>query len=69
MHIKDAIASKVPGEWGAEVPWGDGEVGAGQFVLALEKIGYAGALAIEREAGDARVDDIKLAAERLGVKV
>ena len=68
VHIKDAIATESPGEWGTEVPWGAGEVGRDAFIQALEKIGYTGALAIEREAGDARMDDIKLAVERLGAR-
>lgn len=66
VHIKDAVKAAAPGEWGAEVPWGDGEVGAHAFVRVLGKINYTGALAIEREAGDSRVGDIKLAVERLG---
>jgi len=65
VHIKDAVKSPVPGEWGAEVPWGDGEVGHIEFIQTLEEIGYTGALAIEREAGDTRADDIKLAITRL----
>jgi len=32
----------------------------------LEEIGFNGTLAIEREAGDDRIGDVKLAAERLG---
>ncbi|VGO20494.1 sugar phosphate isomerase/epimerase family protein [Pontiella sulfatireligans] len=65
VHIKDAVKTAAPGEWGAEVPWGDGEVGCDTFIQTLEEIGYTGALAIEREAGDARMADIQLAAERL----
>lgn len=66
VHIKDAVASDSPGEWGTEVPWGDGEVGCHELIQALEQIGYAGPLAIEREAGDSRADDIKRAVKRLG---
>jgi len=66
VHIKDALKTTTPGEWGAEVPWGDGDVDGPSFFQALEKIGYAGALAIEREAGDARRTDIQIAVERLG---
>ena len=66
VHIKDATASNTPGEWGAEVPWGDGEVEGGMFLQTLGEIGFSGTLAIEREAGDARADDIKLAVKRLG---
>ncbi len=66
VHIKDAIASNVPGEWGVEVPWGDGEVEGRAFIQTLDEIGFSGTLAIEREAGEARVEDIKRAVKRLG---
>jgi len=65
IHVKDALATREPGKWGTEVPWGDGEVGQKAFLEALQKIGYRGALAIEREAGDDRLRDIGLAIERL----
>ncbi|MDZ8120050.1 sugar phosphate isomerase/epimerase family protein [Pontiella agarivorans] len=67
VHIKDATAASVKGEWGVEVPWGDGDVDGDAFIGTLIKIGYSGALEIEREAGDSREEDIKLAAKRLGV--
>jgi sugar phosphate isomerase/epimerase len=66
IHIKDAIRTEQPGTWGAEVPWGEGQVQPEKFLNALSEIGYDGTLAIEREAGDDRPGDIKLAAERLG---
>ena len=66
IHIKDAIRTAQPGTWGAEVPWGDGQVQTNAFLSALEEIGFDGTLAIEREAGDNRFGDVKLAAERLG---
>jgi sugar phosphate isomerase/epimerase len=65
IHIKDAIRTEQPGTWGAEVPWGEGQVQPEKFLNALSEIGYDGTLAIEREAGDDRPGDIKLAAERL----
>jgi sugar phosphate isomerase/epimerase len=65
VHFKDAVATKVPGEWGQEVPWGDGEVGVANFLQALQEIGYKGAGAIEREAGDQREEDILYAATQL----
>ncbi len=65
LHVKDATRTKVPGTWGAEVPWGDGQVRPQAFLPALEAVGFAGVMAIEREAGDDRFGDIKLAAERL----
>ncbi|MFA6561008.1 MAG: sugar phosphate isomerase/epimerase family protein [Verrucomicrobiia bacterium] len=67
VHIKDAVRAKQPGTWGAEVPWGEGEVGTTAFLNALKEVGFAGVLAIEREAGDNRLGDIRLAAERLAV--
>ena len=66
VHIKDATASNTVGEWGTEVPWGDGEVEGKKFVQTLDEIGFSGTLAIEREAGDSRSHDIKLAVKRLG---
>ncbi len=65
LHVKDAVRTKEPGTWGAEVPWGAGEVGVAEFLKVLDEVGFEGAMAIEREAGDQRVDDIKLAIERL----
>lgn len=65
VHIKDARATRTPGTWGTEVPWGEGEVGPAAFLNALKEAGYNGALAIERESGDDRLRDIRLAAERL----
>lgn len=65
VHIKDATSSATPGEWGAEVPWGDGEVGGKAFLDVLEEVGFDGCVAIEREAGDQRLDDIRLAVGRL----
>ena len=65
LHVKDATRTKEPGTWGAEVPWGDGEVGIAEFVQVLGEIGFEGAMAIEREAGDDRFGDIKVAVERL----
>jgi L-ribulose-5-phosphate 3-epimerase len=65
LHVKDATRTKQPGTWGTEVPWGDGEVGMQRFLGVLEEISFDGAMAIEREAGDNRLGDIKLAVERL----
>jgi sugar phosphate isomerase/epimerase len=65
IHIKDAIRTKTPGTWGLEVPWGEGDVNSNAFLRTLKEIGFKGALAIEREAGDDRFGDIKKAAERL----
>lgn len=64
VHLKDAIPSKMEGEWGTEVPWGDGAVGTEAFLKKLDAIGYTGQVAVEREAGDCREADIVAAVER-----
>jgi sugar phosphate isomerase/epimerase len=62
VHVKDAIASELPGqEWGTEVPFGTGQVGAKKFLNALRAIAYTGSLIIEREAGDRREQDVRTA--------
>lgn len=65
VHVKDAVLTEKPGTWGTEVPWGEGEVGGKAFIAALEKLGYKGDYVVEREGGDDRARDIKLAIERL----
>ena len=65
VHVKDACETKVPGTWGTEVPWGEGEVGGDLFVAELEGLGYKGNYVIEREAGNDRPGDISRAVERL----
>jgi len=65
LHVKDALRTQQPGTWGAEVPWGDGQVGIERFLAVLDEVGFDGAMAIEREAGDNRLGDVKLAAQRL----
>ena len=65
VHIKDALRTETPGAWGLEVPWGQGQVGGEEFLKTLKQINFAGALAIEREAGDNRLGDIKAAVEAL----
>lgn len=65
VHAKDAIRTNVAGTWGAEVPWGDGDVNVFAFLKALHELGFEGTLAIEREAGNERVKDIAQAVRRL----
>ena len=65
VHVKDAIFSKTPREWGTEVEWTKGDVHADDFIAALDKVGYTGFLAVEREAGDDRPGDIARAVEDL----
>ncbi|MDR1924813.1 MAG: sugar phosphate isomerase/epimerase [Planctomycetaceae bacterium] len=51
VHCKDAVKTTgTPGvDWGREVPFGQGEVDAENFIKTLYQIGYQGALTIERE--------------------
>jgi sugar phosphate isomerase/epimerase len=63
IHLKDAKGSTTPGvAWGEEVPVGTGEVDWLAFFAVAKKSRYDGDFCIEREAGDARVDDIRTAA-------
>jgi len=52
VHVKDANRPTVPGQWGEEVPLGQGQVNIKAFIQTLKKVGYRGALCIEREVGD-----------------
>jgi sugar phosphate isomerase/epimerase len=52
VHVKDANRPTTPGQWGEEVPLGKGQVNIKAFVKTLRKVGYRGALCIEREVGD-----------------
>ena len=65
IHVKDADATAVPGTWGTERPWGEGQVGGAAFIDALDGLGFTGNLTIEREGGDDRAGDIARAAARL----
>jgi L-ribulose-5-phosphate 3-epimerase len=60
VHVKDAKRPTKTGQWGQEVPLGQGEVDIGRFVQTLRGIGYTGPLVVEREVGDqaARIRDI-----------
>jgi sugar phosphate isomerase/epimerase len=52
VHVKDANRPTMPGEWGTEVPLGQGQVNIREFVKTLKKVGYRGPLCIEREVGN-----------------
>jgi L-ribulose-5-phosphate 3-epimerase len=51
VHVKDANRPPRDGVWGDEVPLGRGQTNTKGFVKALKRIGYRGALCIEREVG------------------
>jgi L-ribulose-5-phosphate 3-epimerase len=61
VHIKDGRRTKVPGTWGEEVAAGEGDVPWEEFFATLREIGFDGHCCIEREAGQARVADIRAA--------
>lgn len=68
VHAKDAVQTKVPGTWGTEVPWGEGQVGGAAFIAELEALGYDGNYVVEREGGDKRVAEINQAVRGLLAK-
>lgn len=61
VHIKDALRTATPGQWGREVPVGEGEVDWTAFFRVLREGGFSGDLMIEREAGPNRLADIRQA--------
>lgn len=61
VHIKDAVRTKMPGTWGEEVVVGTGEVDWKAFFATFRQVIFNVNLAIEREAGDKRVADIRAA--------
>ena len=62
VHIKDARATDTPGTWGAETPAGKGQVEWPGFVAAVRAACPDAGLVIEREGGEARVEDVRAAA-------
>ena len=58
VHVKDARRSSTAGEWGEEVPAGQGEVDWNAFFGVLKARDLDVDLVIEREAGDRRVADV-----------
>ena len=61
VHVKDARPSAMPGEWGSEVPAGEGAVDWNAFFAAVRALPRPVDLVIEREAGDRREQDVRLA--------
>jgi len=61
VHVKDAKRPTIPGQWGEEVPLGQGEVDIPRFIKTLKAIGYDGPLVVEREVGDqaGRIKDVR----------
>ena len=67
-HAKDGVMVGSR-EGYRELPLGQGDVDFDNYLLALDKIGYTGFLTIEREVGDDREADIKLAKDFLTEKL
>ncbi len=61
VHVKDAKRPTIAGQWGEEVPLGQGEVDLARFIKTLKAIGYTGPLVVEREVGNqaGRIKDVK----------
>lgn len=58
LHVKDALPSSNPQEWGSEEPVGAGAVDWAAFFQVLRDRGISADLVIEREAGSQRVEDV-----------
>ncbi|MDR2512327.1 MAG: sugar phosphate isomerase/epimerase [Puniceicoccales bacterium] len=61
VHIKDAIASGNPEQWGREMSAGSGQVDWPRFFAILARADYTGDLVIERECGNDPVGEIRRA--------
>jgi sugar phosphate isomerase/epimerase len=64
-HIKDARRTTTKGKWGEEVVPGTGQVAWLEFFQILQERRFDGYCAIEREAGQQRLQDIKAAIQYL----
>lgn len=65
VHIKDALPTRTPGEWGSEVPAGHGAVDWPAFFAVARSAERPFHFIIEREAGETREADIAAAVELL----
>jgi sugar phosphate isomerase/epimerase len=63
VHIKDARRTKTPGTWGEEVVVGRGEVDWHGFFTTFKHVVFNVSLVIEREYGNQRVQEIRIARE------
>lgn len=65
IHVKDAVPTTTEGQWGVEVPVGEGAVDWDAFLEAAAEIRPAVNFVIEREAGSSREADIIAARTRI----
>jgi sugar phosphate isomerase/epimerase len=61
IHLKDALPTKTPGEWGTEVPVGQGAVDWPAFFGVVREAGLGCDFMIEREAGSQRIEEVRAA--------
>ncbi|HEX2838521.1 MAG TPA: sugar phosphate isomerase/epimerase family protein [Phycisphaerales bacterium] len=69
VHVKDATPTQTPGRWGSEVPAGTGVVDWRRFFAILAEQCPDADLVIEREAGTARIEDVRRAVELIRAHV
>jgi sugar phosphate isomerase/epimerase len=62
VHLKDALPAAHPGQWGLEVPAGDGAVDWPTLFGILTRRLPGVHVMIEREAGEERIEDVRRAA-------
>ena len=65
LHIKDALPSDHPGQFGREMRVGRGAVDWPDFLAAARRIPRKVRLVIEREAGEDRIGDVRRAASTM----
>ncbi len=66
LHIKDATPPSKPGQWGSEVPVGEGVVDWDRFMAIAASLEQDVDATIEREAGEDRAGDIRIALHAIG---
>ena len=65
VHLKDAVAATASGQWGTEVPLGSGQVDWAGFFTVLRELPRNLDAIVEREAGSARIEDVRTAVARV----
>ncbi len=66
VHVKDGLPPEREGEWGREMPVGEGAVDLAAMLGVLTEIGYTGPLCIEREGNpEQRVAEVAAAVARV----
>jgi L-ribulose-5-phosphate 3-epimerase len=63
LHLKDATPSPAPGQWGTETPLGEGAVDWDAFFDIAHDLPRQVDAVIEREGGDRRVEEIRIAVD------